>query len=115
MDKTARLTLIRLLHTGAWAFFAGCILLLPIAAYAGRFGLALVLIGLVFAEIVILLINRWTCPLTNVAARYTHDRRPGFDIFLPAWLAQHNKLIFGSLFTLGLIYTAYRWWLVSGG
>ncbi len=115
MGNSTRLFLVKLLHTIAWAFFAGCILLLPVAAYVGQFGLALVLIGLVFLEIVILAFNRWVCPLTEVAARYTGDRSPGFDIYLPTWLAQHNKLIFGSLFALGLIYTAYRWWAASAG
>ena len=115
MNRSTRLVLIKLLHTIAWALFAGCILLLPLAAFAGRFDLAFVLIGLVLFEIFILLLNRWTCPLTDVAARYTSDRHPGFDIFLPAWLAQHNKLIFGSLFALGLLFTAWRWWMTAAG
>ncbi|TVR94738.1 MAG: hypothetical protein EA418_09455 [Wenzhouxiangellaceae bacterium] len=114
MQNSTRLILVKLLHTAAWAFFAGCILLLPVAAFAGYFGLALVLISLVIVEILILLRNRWACPLTNVAARYTSDRHPGFDIYLPAWLAQYNKLIFGSLFILGLIYTALKWWVETG-
>ncbi|MCC5866685.1 MAG: hypothetical protein JJU31_16305 [Wenzhouxiangella sp.] len=115
MKNSARLFLVKLLHTLAWAFFAGCILLLPVAAFAERLGLALVLIGLVLVEILILSRNRWACPLTRLAARYTSDRRPGFDIFLPSWLALHNKLIFGSLFALGLIFTAYRWWVIGAG
>jgi hypothetical protein len=45
-------------------------------------------------------------PLTAIAERYTDDRRANFDIWLPEWLARHNKSIFGTMFVLGLIYTA---------
>jgi hypothetical protein len=51
----------------------------------------------------------WRCPQTDVAARYTEDRRPSFDICLPAWLAQYNKEIFGSLYVLGIIRTLLAW------
>ncbi len=65
------------------------------------------------AEILVLVFNRWRCPLTAIAARHTSDRRANFDIYLPEWLARHNKGVFGSLFGLGLLYTLARWrgWL----
>ena len=37
VNATTALVLIKLAHTIAWAFFAGCILLLPVAAFYGRF------------------------------------------------------------------------------
>jgi hypothetical protein len=39
--------------------------------------------------------RRQRLALTNVAARYTNDRRDNFDIVLPLWLARYNKIIFG--------------------
>ena len=60
-------------------------------------------------EVVVLLINRWSCPLTGVAARYTDNRQDNFDIYLPLWLAKHNKLIFGTLFVCSVTYTALMW------
>lgn len=45
--------------------------------------------------------NRFRCPLTDVAARYTGDRHDNFDIYLPLWLARYNKEIFGPLFAIG--------------
>lgn len=107
--------LIKLVHTVAWAFFAGCIILLPIAAFLGRFDWAAILIGLVTLEIVVLALNRWACPLTGVAARFTTDRSDNFDIYLPLLLARYNKQVFGSLFLSAVVYTAYRWWRQSGG
>lgn len=109
MKTEAALVAIRIIHTIVWAFFAGCIVAIPVAAYYGNLRLAALLIAAVFVEITVLLINRWSCPLTGIAARYTDDRRDNFDIYLPAWLARHNKLIFGALFVGGLIFTAVQW------
>ncbi len=60
-------------------------------------------IGLILLEGVVLLINKWTCPLTPLAEKYTSNREPNFDIYLPKWLAKHNKTIFTSLFIIGLL------------
>lgn len=32
-----------------------------------------------------------------------------FDIYLPLWLARHNKLIFGALYVLGIAFAYMRW------
>ncbi|MFI5166755.1 MAG: hypothetical protein ACHQQS_09070 [Thermoanaerobaculales bacterium] len=104
---------IKLVHTIVWAFFAGSIFVIPIFAWLGQFRTALAFIGIVFVEVLVLVVNGWRCPLTGVAARYTADRRDNFDIYLPAWLARHNKVIFGFLYVLGIAFTVARWlkWL----
>lgn len=109
----ATLRAIKVFHTIAWAFFAGCICAIPVLTWLGNYRGAWVLIGVVFIEVLIILVNHWHCPLTAIAARYTDDRRDNFDIYLPLWLARHNKLIFGWLFFAGLLYTLARWrgWL----
>ena len=35
------------------------------------------------------------------AARYTVDRHPNFDIYLPTRLAEQNKVVLGWLFVVG--------------
>ncbi len=109
MTASTALRIVKGLHTAAWAVFAGAIVALPAVAWRGRFDLALVLIALVLAEVLTLLVNRWRCPLTGVAARYTDDRRDNFDIYLPLWLARHNKTVFGGLFVGGLLVTWVLW------
>ena len=104
-----KLTAIKLVHTLVWAGMAVCIGLLPVAALARRFMAAFVLSAIVICECVVLAVNGGRCPLTDVAARYTEDRASNFDIYLPVWLARHNKAIFGSLFLLGEIVLAWRW------
>jgi len=104
---------VKIVHTIAWAFFAGCIALIPVAAMQRDFTAALVLIGLVMVEVMILLINGFRCPLTNVAARYTDDRQDNFDIYLPLWIARYNKQIFGTLFVAGIVYTLVQWLVLT--
>jgi hypothetical protein len=44
-----------------------------------------------------------------VASRYTDERRDNFDIYLPIWLARHNKLIFGALYVAGVAFALVQW------
>ena len=106
-----RLVLIKAVHTLAWAFFVACIAAIPLFAWIRRFAIALLFIGIVAVESVTIVVNGWRCPLTAVAARYTDDRRPNFDIYLPEWLARYNKEIFGSLFGAGTLLTLVLWLL----
>ena len=104
-----RLNAVKALHTLAWLFFAGCIVAIPFASWQGAHAAAAGLAAIVFAEVLVLALNKWSCPLTAVAARYTEDRRPNFDIYLPQWLARYNKHIFGSLYVAGLAFATVHW------
>lgn len=107
------LRMVKLAHTVVWAFFAGSVVAIPVLAWVGALRAAAVAIGVVLVEVLILVFNRMRCPLTAVAARYTDDRRDNFDIYLPEWLARHNKEVFGTLYVAGILLTAARWagWL----
>jgi hypothetical protein len=108
-DETIKsLTLVKLLHTAVWAFFAACVLAIPVLTWLERYDQAIAAILIVLVEVVVLVANGWRCPLTNVAARFTDDRRDNFDIYLPAWLARYNKLLFGALYIAGAVFTFVR-------
>lgn len=92
------LTGIKLLHTLIWAFLALSILVLPVVGVLRKFRRAAILTGLVLVECGVLALNGGRCPLSDLAARFTNDRAHNSDIYLPNWLAQHNKAIFGVLF-----------------
>lgn len=114
-DRAARaLTAVKVLHTLVWALFAGCIVAIPVASLQGRHAAAAVLAAIVAAEVIVLVVNRFRCPLTAVAARYTDDRRANFDICLPEWLARHNQAIFGTLYVAGCAFALARWLLAPG-
>ena len=103
------LTAIKLLHTLIWVLLTATILALPILAILRRFRWAAILSIVVLVECCILAVNGGRCPLTDLAARYTLDRGPSFDIYLPDWLAEHNKVIFGSLFVIGELVFLWCW------
>ena len=85
------LTAIKTAHTLVWAFFAGCIVAIPIASWLGEHRAAAWLTAIVFLEVAILGLNKMRCPLTGWAGRYTDDRRDNFDIYLPLWLARRDS------------------------
>jgi hypothetical protein len=73
-------------------------LALPVLGVLRQFRSAAILTGIVLLECGVLAVNGGRCPLTDLAARFTNDRAHNFDIYLPNWLAEHNKVIFGVLF-----------------
>ena len=103
------LTAIKLLHTLIWTFLAAGIVALPIAGVLRRFRWAAILTGLVLLECGVLALNGGRCPLSDLAARFTDDRAHNFDVYLPNWLAQHNKFIFGVLFVAGELVVLGYW------
>ena len=112
MEKASdlrKLHFVKLTHTIIWYVFVAAILYV---CYAGAFNkvnkLVWWCIGAVIFEGIVLLANKWRCPLTSVAYKYTENRSAGFDIYLPAWLAKHNKAIFTSLFFIGLALVIWR-------
>jgi hypothetical protein len=109
MPPHSTLLLVKAVHTVIWAFFALCIVAIPVLALAGQLRLAVVLTVIVLCEVAVLTANRMRCPLTDVAGRYTDDRSDNFDIYPPRWLARNNKLVFGALFVAGEAVLAWCW------
>lgn len=107
------LLVVKLTHTLVWAFFAGLIVTIPLASIQGKHALAAWSAAAVAGEVLVLAANGFRCPLTAIAARYTDDRRDNFDIYLPQWLARHNKLIFGTLYLAGMAFAVVRWALAG--
>jgi len=105
------LVTVKILHTVIWAVLASCILILPVFGIRRCFRRAAIISVIVLVECTVIAVNRGRCPLTGWAARFTADRAANFDIYLPEWLAQYNKLIFGSLFVIGELVVVACWFL----
>ncbi len=103
------LVAIKLLHTAVWALLAGCILALPTTGLLHLFDWAIILTVIIVVECAVLALNKGRCPLTNLAARFTEDRADNFDIYLPNWVARHNKAIFGTLFVVNELIVLWFW------
>ena len=74
-----------------------------------RFRWAAILTGLVVLECIVLAVNGGRCPLSDLAARFTDSHADNFDIYLPNWLAQYNKVIFGVVFIAGELVVLGYW------
>jgi hypothetical protein len=109
--RISTLAAIRLLHTVIWAFLAASIVAIPVVALTNHLRWAAALSVIVLVECIIIVVNQGKCPLTAVAARYTENRADNFDIYLPVWLARHNKEIFGTLFVAGELIFLWKWLL----
>jgi hypothetical protein len=97
---------IKTVHTLIWAIMATAIFYIGYCVAKMDFEIPFyIALCLVLGEIVVILLNSWTCPLTNIARRYSEDTAPNFDIFLPRMIAQYNKEIFSViLFAILLLY-----------
>jgi len=108
MDKS-KLTQIKLAHTAIWLMFVSAILYVLFAGIFNRINaLVWVCIGAVVVEGIVLLIFKGKCPFTIAGYKYAENPQIGFDIFLPVWLAKNNKIIFSTLFIIGLALVVWR-------
>ncbi len=109
MNNQQKLIFIKLLHTVVWAVMVAAIFYIIYSGWSGSIStltyIALVLIGL---EVIILLANKWVCPMTPMARRYSDNPKDNFDIYLPEWLAKYNKVIFGTLLVAGIVLIVWR-------
>ena len=109
MDNSEKLFAIKLVHTLIWLFFVIVIFYILYSGITDRItSLTWIAIGLVIVEGIVLLLCNMFCPLTIVARKYSNSKKDNFDIFLPNWLARHNKLIFTSIYLIGVLIVLIR-------
>lgn len=109
MKPESKLTLIKLIHTIIWLFFNVVIFYLLCAAITNKIDIWVwICIGLVLLEGLVLLVFNAMCPVTVVARKYSDSQKHNFDIFLPEWLARHNKLIYTTIFIIAVVIVIFQ-------
>ena len=104
-----KLFLIKCIHTLIWFIFVIMIMYILWSGITGNSSrTSWLAVGAVSAECLVLALFRGRCPLTLIARKFSVSTKENFDIFLPEWLARHNKLIFGLLFFTGIILMLIR-------
>lgn len=104
-----KLTLVRILHTVIWIFYNIVIFYLLYAVIVNRIDKWVwICLGLIFLEGLILVLFKNICPVTIVARRYSQSQKDNFDIYLPNWLARHNKAIYTSIVGISVIILIYQ-------
>ncbi len=103
------ITFIKTIHTAIWIVMTMATFYIGYSVITMRFdALFSISIALIGGEILVILINSWRCPLTNIARRYTNETAPNFDIYLPRVIAQFNKEIFSVILLLILMLYIYN-------
>jgi hypothetical protein len=69
------------------------VLAVPVAAWVGSFRIAAVLSAIIVLEIGVLAADHAQCPPANIAEKFTANRSPDFDIYLPVERAGYNKVV----------------------
>jgi hypothetical protein len=64
--------------------------------------------GIIFLEGITLVIFKSFCPVTVLARKYSNSSKDNFDIYLPNWLARHNKLIYTLILIIIFVITVYQ-------
>jgi hypothetical protein len=112
MTGSNKLVLIKLLHTAIWVFFNVVIFYLLYAVIANKIDQRVwICLALIAGEGMALLLFKMACPITVVARRYSNSARENFDIYLPNWLAKHNKLIYTGIVLIAVLILLYRLWV----
>ena len=103
-SNAQKLVILKLTHTLIWVFYNFILAYMFVAAWNNEIDLFFwVGLGFIIMECVILFVNKWTCPLTPLARKYTDSQKDNFDIYLPEWLAKNNVIIYSIIFMILVI------------
>jgi len=109
MTANEKLKLIKIIHTIIWLFFNGVIFYMLYAVLVNKIDIWLwVGYGIIVLKVIVLVIFNMYCPLTFWTRKFSHSTKDNFDIYLPNWLAKHNKLIYTCIMVVILIITIIR-------
>ena len=108
-DSSYSLVILKIIHTVIWIFFNVVLGYMAYAVIVNKIDKYVWIgIGLILLEGIVLLVFGKMCPLTVLARKYSDSTRDNFDIYLPNWLARHNKLIYTTFFVIICILIAAR-------
>lgn len=109
MNPYNKLTAVKILHTMIWLFFVAAIFYILYSGISNQITIITwIAIGLIVGEGVVLVLFKMFCPLTLIARKYSDSEKDNFDIYLPNWLARHNKIIFTTIYLVGVIIVLLR-------
>ena len=100
---------VKLIHTAIFFVLSTCVIYLLYTGIADRFsGWTIIAFAMVLVEGIVLVFNKWQCPLTTWAENLGADDGSVTNIFLPRWLADHLFLICVPLFVVACLILIMR-------
>ena len=109
MKPAQKLLFLKLFHTVIWIFFVAVIFYILYSGITNQINTyTWIAIGLIIGEGLVLWLFKMFCPITVLARKYSDSEKDNFDIFLPNWLARYNKIIFTTIYLVGVIIVLLR-------
>jgi hypothetical protein len=89
-NNPQKLFLIKLVHAALFVFFSSCLAYVFYSGITRTYDWILFLaVGTILIESLVLLLNKWQCPLTDLAKKYGDEHGRVTDMFFPAWFVPH--------------------------
>ncbi len=102
-----KLFLIKLIHTTIFLLMSACVFYILYSGITKNYYWTVFLaIGAIFIEGIIVILNNWQCPLTNLARKYGDEKGLVTDMFFPKWFVPYVFQSCSVLFAIGLILLA---------
>ena len=112
---TNRIFYIRLTHAILFLLMTFGVLYILYSGITHTYNWALIFsISAVTLESLALWLNRWRCPLTDLAIKYgaTEEKARVTSLFCPKWFVPYVFKVYGVLFVIGLILVLVRYSLI---
>jgi hypothetical protein len=105
--QSTKIAILKVVHSVIFWIMVACLLYILYCAIARRYDWTLLgAVAFILLEGLVLLINRFRCPLTTLAERWGADHGAITDLFLPGWLARNTFKISTVLFIVELFWLA---------
>ena len=104
------ITFVRFVHIAIFVFFNVVMAVLLYEVVADKISiLTWIAVALFAIEVIVLIANNWTCPLTIYAENLESYRGQTTNIFfLPKWFGDHMFIFYGGLLIFALLLLVIR-------
>ncbi len=105
-----KLFLIKSVHTIIFILMSSALVYILYSGVTGTYNWVLLFaIAAILVEGVVLIFNRFRCPLANLARRYGDKKGSVTDMFYPKWFVPHVFRVSTVLFVIGLVLLGFRY------
>ncbi len=108
MNNKQKVFIIKFIHSIIYFFMVACMAYIFYCAIARRYDWTLLLaLAAIVIEVLVLVLNRGTCPFTPLAEKYGTEHGAVTDLFLPNWCARNTFRISAIVVVIELIWLAW--------
>lgn len=106
---TRSIAFIKFIHTVVFVVLSALLAGLLYEVIANRMtAITWIAVTLFLAEGIVLVLNRWRCPLTAIAENLGSSHGQVTDTLLPKWFADHVFQVYSGLFVGALVFMVVR-------